>query len=126
MKHRCAWDLRVKLKPHSELPYAEGEEFLQVTSRCIEWQASGLWKEEEAQAAVVQLCPKTSRRVRLRKSLWHDRPQQRRTGKSTQPAGMRCSVLGVASVASDVAECISIVQGEEKPRFRRLPLATVT
>ena len=30
MKKRCAWYLRVKLKPHSELPYAEGEEFLEV------------------------------------------------------------------------------------------------
>ena len=32
MKKRCAWYLRVKLKPHSELPYAEGEEFLEVMS----------------------------------------------------------------------------------------------
>ena len=28
VKKRCAWYLIVKLKPHSELPYAEGEEFL--------------------------------------------------------------------------------------------------
>ena len=28
VKKRCAWYLRVKLKPHSELPYIEGEEFL--------------------------------------------------------------------------------------------------
>ena len=32
VKKRCAWYLRVKLKPHSELPYAEGEEFLEVMS----------------------------------------------------------------------------------------------
>ena len=32
MKKRCAWCLRVKLKLHSELPYTEGEEFLEVLS----------------------------------------------------------------------------------------------
>ena len=30
VKKRCAWYLRVKLKPHNELPYAEGEELLEV------------------------------------------------------------------------------------------------
>ena len=29
---RCAWHLRVKFESHSELPYAEGEEFLEVIS----------------------------------------------------------------------------------------------
>ena len=29
---RCAWHLRVKLKPHSELPHAGGEEFMEVMS----------------------------------------------------------------------------------------------
>ena len=28
VKKRCAWYLRVKFEPLSELPYAEGEEFL--------------------------------------------------------------------------------------------------
>ena len=32
VKKRCAWHLRVKLQPHSELPYAKGEEFLEVMS----------------------------------------------------------------------------------------------
>ena len=32
MKKRCAWYPRVKLKLHKELPYAEGEEFLEVMS----------------------------------------------------------------------------------------------
>ena len=32
VKKRCAWYLRVKLKPRSELPYAEGEELLEVMS----------------------------------------------------------------------------------------------
>ena len=41
-------------------------------------------------------------------------------------SGHAVSGLGVASVASDVAECISIVQEEEKPQFRRLPLTTVS
>ena len=42
MKKRCAWYLRVELKPHSELPYNEGEEFLEVMSRTRE-QVCGLW-----------------------------------------------------------------------------------
>ena len=37
-------------------------------------------------------------------------PQQRMTRKSTLPADMLCSELGVVSVASDVVECISTVQ----------------
>ena len=32
VKKRCGWYLRVKLKPHSELTYAEGEEFLEEMS----------------------------------------------------------------------------------------------
>ena len=40
VKKRCAWHLRVKLKPHNELPHSEGEEFLEVDvngpeSRCV-------------------------------------------------------------------------------------------
>ena len=64
VKKRCAWYLRVKLKPHSELPYNEGEEFLEVMSRTRE-QVCGLWMKVEAQAAVVQQFPKMSRRVNL-------------------------------------------------------------
>ena len=30
VKKRCDWYLRVKLKPHNELPYTESEEFLEV------------------------------------------------------------------------------------------------
>ena len=47
-------------------------------------------------------------------------PQQQKTGKSTRPVGMQCSEPGVASLASDVAECISIALVE------RLLLTTVT
>ena len=32
VRKRCAWYLRVKLKPHSELPYAEDTEFMEVMS----------------------------------------------------------------------------------------------
>ena len=32
VKKRCAWYLRVKLKPHNELPYTESEGFLEVMS----------------------------------------------------------------------------------------------
>ena len=81
----------------------------------------GLWNKVGAQPAVVQQFPKMSRRVNLRKSLWHRQLQQQQTDNSTQPVGMQCSEPGVASVASDVAECISTVQEGERPRFRRLP-----
>ena len=30
VKKRCVWYLRAKFKPRSELPYAEGEEFMEV------------------------------------------------------------------------------------------------
>ena len=32
VKKRCAWYLRAKLKPHHELPFTKGEEFLEVMS----------------------------------------------------------------------------------------------
>ena len=41
---RCAWRLRVKLKPHNELPYIESEEFLEVMSMD---QRAGVWLVEE-------------------------------------------------------------------------------
>ena len=44
VKKRCAWHLGVKLKPHSELPYNEGEEFLEVMSMD---QRAGVWPVEE-------------------------------------------------------------------------------
>ena len=48
------------------------------------------------------------------------------TDREEHPAsGMQCSELGVASVASDVADCISTVPVEERPRFQRLPLTAV-
>ena len=40
VKKRCAWYLRVKLKPHHELPFAEGEEFLEGMSLD---QGAGVW-----------------------------------------------------------------------------------
>ena len=54
VKQRCAWHLRVKLKPHNELPYSEGEEFLEVMSMD---QRAGVW--------LVQQFPKMSKRVNL-------------------------------------------------------------
>ena len=44
LKKRCAWCLRVKLKHHSELPYTEGEEFLEAMSMD---QRAGVWLVEE-------------------------------------------------------------------------------
>ena len=44
VKKRCAWYLRVKLKPLSDLPYIESEEFLEVRSMD---QREGVWLLEE-------------------------------------------------------------------------------
>ena len=44
VKRRYAWYLRVKLKPHNELPYSEREEFLEVMSMD---QRAGVWPVEE-------------------------------------------------------------------------------
>ena len=44
VKKRCAWFLRVKLKPHNELPYTESEEFLEVMSMD---QRAGVWPVDE-------------------------------------------------------------------------------
>ena len=44
VKKRCAWYLRVKLKPHNELPCIESEEFLEVMSMD---QRAGVWPVEE-------------------------------------------------------------------------------
>ena len=44
VKKRCAWYLRVKLKPHNEVPYTESEEFLEVMSMD---QKAGVWPVEE-------------------------------------------------------------------------------
>ena len=40
VKKRCAWYLRAKLKPHHELPFTKGEEFLEVMSMD---QGAGVW-----------------------------------------------------------------------------------
>ena len=44
VEKRCAWYLRVKLKPHNELPYTGSEEFLEVMSMD---QRAGVWPVDE-------------------------------------------------------------------------------
>ena len=44
VKKRCGWYLRVKLKPHNELPYSKGEEFMEVMSMDLR---AGVWLVEE-------------------------------------------------------------------------------
>ena len=44
VKKRCAWYMRVKLKPHNELPYTEREELLEVMSM---YQRAGVWPVDE-------------------------------------------------------------------------------
>ena len=125
VKERCAWYLRVKLKPHNELPYTESEEFLEVMSMDPR---AGVWLVEESggSSSSGPAVPEDVEEGEPVKSLWRRQHQQHQTEKSTRPVGMRCSEPGVASVASDVAECISIVPVEERPLSQRLPLTTVT
>ena len=59
VKKRCPWYLRVKLKPHNELPYTGSEEFLEVMSMD---QRAGVWRVDEGGSPAVQHFPKMSRR----------------------------------------------------------------
>ena len=103
VKKRCACYLRVKLKPHSELPYAEGKEFLEVMS--LDRGAGVLPLQKGGSSSFSgPAVPEDVEESAPVKKLAAPSAQQRWTGKSTQPAGMRCSALGVASVASEVAE----------------------
>ena len=125
VKKRCAWYLRVKLKPHNELPYTESEEFLEVM---LMNQRAGVWLVDEggSSGSSGPAIPEDVEESEPVKKLVAPTAQQQQTEKSARPVGMQCSKLGVASVASDVAECISIAPVEERPRFQRLPLTTVT
>ena len=81
-------------------------------------QRAGVWLVDEggssgSSAPAVPECVEESQPVKKHR-------------EDTRPVGVQCSELGVASVASDVAECISIMLVEERPRFQRLPLTSVT
>ena len=124
VKKRCAWYLRDKLKPHSELPYNESEEFLEVVSMD---QRAGVWPVEEggSSGSSGPAVPEDVEESALVKKLVaptapNSKRPRRAHGQWT------CSEPGVASVASDVADCISIAPVEERPRSQRLPSTTVT
>ena len=76
VKKRCAWYLRAKLKPHRELPFTKGEEFLEVMSMD---QGAGVWPvfEGGSSSSSGPTVP-----------LQH---RQQKTAKSTLPAGTQCS-----------------------------------
>ena len=57
VKRRCAWYLRVKLKPHNELPYTESEEFLEVM---LMDRRAGVWLVEEGGGRRWRLEPQWS------------------------------------------------------------------
>ena len=126
VKKRCARYLRVKLKPHSELPHSEGEEFLKEVMSMD--QRAGVWPVEEGggSGSSGPAVPEDVEEGEPVKKLVTPTAPTASDEKSTQPVGMQCSELGVASVASDVAECISIVPLEERPLSQRLPLTRVT
>ena len=104
VKKCCAWYLRVKLKPHNELPYIESEEFLEVMSMD---QRAGVWLVEEggSSSSSGPAVPEDVEESEPVKKLVAPTTQQQQTEKSTRPVGLQCSEPGVASVASDVAEC---------------------
>ena len=62
VKTRCAWYLRAKIKSHGELPYAEGEEFMEVMSLD---RGAGVRPVQEGgssrSSGPQQRCPMTSR-----------------------------------------------------------------
>ena len=111
VKKRCAWYLRVKLEPHSELPYNEGEEFLEVMSMD---QRAGVWPVEGGGGS-------SSSGSAVPEDVEESEPLKKLVAPTAPTATdreehMQCSEPGVASVASDVAECTSIVLVEERPR----------
>ena len=63
VKKRCAWYLRAKLKPHHELPFTKGEEFLEVMSLD---QGAGVWPvfEGGSSGSSAPMVPRMSRRAR--------------------------------------------------------------
>ena len=88
---------RVKLKPHSELPYAEGEEFLEVMSLD---QAAGVRPVEEggsSSSSGPAVLEDVEESALVEKLVAPSAPNSGRPGKSALPAGMLCSGLGVAS-----------------------------
>ena len=99
LKKRCAWYLRVKLKPHNELQYTESEEFLEVMSMD---QRAGVWpveeggspggsgpavsedveKSEPAKKLVAPTATATDREDGLLCRLWRGMPHQESIGHS--------------------------------------------
>ena len=121
VRKRCAWGLRLKLKPHSELPCAEGDEFMEVlaldrgagvrlvqegSSSCMQWTCGA--RRRQGGSAREKLVASSSPTAADREE--HIAMHQHRAMRSG---------LGVA-------ECIVIVQLKENPRFRRLPLTMDT
>ena len=79
-------------------------------------QRAGVWPVEEggSSGSIGPAGPKDVEDSDFVNRLWLRQLQQQQTEKSTRPVGMQCSELGVAVAASDVAECISIVQEVER------------
>ena len=85
VKKRCA--LRVKLKPHNELPYTESEEFLEVMSLD---QRAGVWPVAEggSSGSSGPAVPEGVEESEPVKSLLRRQPQQQQTEKSTRPVNV--------------------------------------
>ena len=116
MKKRCAWYLRAKLKPHSELPFKEGEEFLEVMSMD---QGAGVVPVEAggSSSSSGPGAPEDVEKSVPLKKLVAPTAAEREQHTAIKHAVFRtwCHEC-----------CINIVQQEEKPRFPQLPLTTDT
>ena len=122
VKKRCAWYLRAKLKPHSELPFKEGEEFLEVMSM---HQGAGVVPVEaggSSSSSGPEVPEDVEKSVPLKK-LVAPTAAEREEHTAIGHAVFRtwCHECCIGRV-----ECINIVQQEEKPRFPQLPLTTGT
>ena len=123
VKERCAWYLGVRQRPYTELPYTESEEFLEMISM---EQRAGVWPVDVggSSSSSGPVVPEDVEESEPVKKLVA--PTAPTTTDREEHMTRKCSEPGVASVALDVAECISIVPVEERPRFQRLPLTTGT
>ena len=75
VKKWCAWYLRAKVKPHRDLPFTEGEKFLEVMSMD---QGASVWFVFEG----------VEESTSVKKLVTPSAP----TAKSTQPGGRECCI----------------------------------
>ena len=122
VKKRCAWYLIVKLKPHNELPYTESEEFLEVMSMD---QRACVWPVEEGGGS-------SSSGPVVPEDVEESEPVKKLMAPTARTEREEHMASEHAVFRTWCRECcigrgrMHIVPVEERPRFQRLPLITVT